>query len=105
MPQEWEILNLGCVINGVATIQGFECIFTNIVRVLVPFVGLAFFVMLIAGAFQFMNAGGDPKAAQKAKATLTSAFAGLVIFFGIWFLLKLIQTITGVDVTKFEIPE
>jgi len=88
----------------VATIQGLECVFANIVRVLIPFVGLAMFIMLIVGAFQYMNAGSDPKAAQKAKATLTSALIGLILFFGIWFILKLIQTITGVDVTIFKIP-
>ena len=108
-PGAWEDLIPGqkyrCVNeDGVATIQGFECIFINIVRVLVPLVGLAFFVMLIAGAFQMMTAGGDPKAIQKARATLTAAIAGLVLFFGIWFILLLIKTITGVDVTEFVIP-
>lgn len=93
-------------INGVqvATIQGLECIFINIVRVLVPLVGLAFFIMLIAGSFQMMTAGSEPKAVQKARATITAAIFGLVLFFGIWFILLLIKTITGVNVTKFEIP-
>ncbi len=101
MPEKW---SERCATDGVAKIQGLECLFTNIVRILVPLVGLAFFVMLIVGAFQFMNSGADPKAAQKARATLTSAIVGLVVFFGIWFILKLIQAITGVDVTQFIIP-
>lgn len=88
----------------VATLQGFECIFRNIVRILVPLAGLALFLMLIAGSFQYLTAGGEPKAIEKARKTITNAIFGLVIFFGIWFILKLIQTITGVDVTIFQIP-
>lgn len=101
MPEKW---SRRCAVDGVATIQGFECVFTNIVRVLVPLIGLAFFIMLIVGAFQFMTAGGEAKAIEKARATITSALFGLVLFFGIWFILLLIKTITGVDVTRFEIP-
>lgn len=108
-PGEWTDLITGkpadwCVKDGVATIQGFECIFVNVVRILVPLVGIAFFIMLITGAFQFITAGGEAKALQKARATLTFAIFGLIAFFGVWFILLLIRTITGVDVTKFEIP-
>lgn len=88
----------------VAKIQGFECIFKNIVRILTPVAGLAVFIMLVVGAFQLMTAGGEPKQVQKARKTLTSAILGLFIFAGIFLVLKLIQAITGVDVTKFEVP-
>ncbi len=89
----------------VAKIQGFECIFKNIVRILTPVAGLAVFIMLVVGAFQLMTAGGEPKQVQKARKTLTSAVFGLFIFAGIFLVLKLIQAITGVDVTRFEIPK
>ena len=106
IPEEWSG-NCTQTINGVkvATLQGFECLFRNIVRILIPFAGLALFIMLIVGAFQLITAGGEPKALQKARSTITSAIFGLVLFFGIWFILLLIKTITGVDVTKFEIPK
>lgn len=105
VPESW---NERCVVteNGVevATIQGFECIFKNIVRILTPIAGLAVFITFVAGAFQMITAGGEAKQIQKARKTLTFAILGLVIFVGIWFILNLIKTITGVDVTKFEIP-
>jgi len=88
----------------VATIQGFECLFKNIVRILTPIAGLAVFIMFIVGAFQLITAGGEAKQIQKARKTLTAAVLGLVVFVGIWFILLLIKAITGVDVTKFEIP-
>lgn len=101
-PEPWE--EPRCAVDGVATLQGFECIFTNIVRVLVPLAGLALFIMLVVGSFQLITAGGDAKQVQKARATLTSAIAGFAAFFGIWFILLLIRAITGVDVTQFVIP-
>lgn len=104
LPQPWKKISGRCAIDGVATLQGFECIFTNIVRVLVPLAGLALFIMLVVGSFQLITAGGDAKQVQKARATLTSAIAGFAAFFGIWFILLLIRAITGVDVTQFVIP-
>lgn len=88
----------------VATLQGFECIFINITRILTPLAGLALFVMLIVGAFKFLTSGGDPKQTQEAGKTITFAVVGIVLFLGIWFILTLIKTITGVDVTKFAVP-
>jgi len=113
VPQPWSVLSpnrctriedvAGMKVE-VATIQGLECVFINILRILTPLVGLIMFVMLIVGSFQFLTAGGDPKQAQRARATLTYAIAGLVLFLGIWFILLFIKAVTGVDVTKFVIP-
>jgi len=88
----------------IPTLQGFECIFINLTRVLVPLMGIIFFIMLLVGSFQLITAGGEAKQIQKARKTFTFAIFGFVLFFGIWFILRLIQAITGVDVTKFEIP-
>lgn len=90
--------------DDVAYIQGFECLFVNVVRILTPIVGIALFIMLIVGSFQLLTSGGDPKQIQKAQKTLTSAIIGIVVFFGVWFILTLIHYITGVEVTKFIIP-
>ncbi len=119
IPQEWDILKPDVCFKeyifnpgqpgeqrvGVATIQGLECIFINLVRVLTPIAGLAVFIMFIVGSFQFITAGGEAKSIQKARKTLTAAIFGLVAFVGIWFILLLIKEITGVDVTKFEMPK
>src|SRR4030043_524392 len=74
-PGQWtsncySLKNVGGTVIKVATLQGFECIFRNIVRILVPVAGVFVFIMLIIGSFQLMTAGSDPKQAQKAKATL-----------------------------------
>lgn len=106
MPTNWTST---CVtnVNGVevATIQGFECLFANLVRIITPLAGLVVFIMIIVGAFQLITAGGEQKQLQKARSTLTAAIAGLFTLVLVWFILLLIKQVTGVDVTKFEIPK
>ena len=103
--QSTEIWKGACVRDvDVATIQGFECLFANIVRVITPIAFLLLFITLIAGAFQYLTSGGDPKQTQKASKAITSAIIGIVLFLGIWFILQLIKIITGIDVTIFRIP-
>lgn len=87
----------------VATLKGFECIFANILNVVVRLAGIALFVMLLVGGIKLMTAGGDAKKAESAQKTLTYAIIGLVTIIGTWFIFLLIKTFTGVDVLKFEI--
>lgn len=87
----------------VATLQGLECAFANIVSVALALAGIVVFVMFIFGGFKYLTSGGDPKAVESAKATLTHAVAGVVILVLAFVVLVLIRAVTGVDVTKFQI--
>lgn len=94
-----------CVYDtDVATIQGFECLFYNILQVIVYFAGIAFFVMFIYGGFQYLFSGNDPKKTATASSTLTMAIIGVAGVIISWLILSLIKTFTGVDVTQFAIP-
>jgi len=93
-----------CQINNVATIQGIECLFQNILRVFTTIAGLTFGLMLIIGGFKLIFSGGDQKGVQSAKNTLTYAFLGLILTLLAWFILRLIHEFTGVKVTEFSIP-
>lgn len=88
----------------IATIQGLECIFINILNIATSLAGLAVFIMLLVGGFKYLTSGGDPKAAQSARNTLTYAILGLVLVIAAWFILKFIAEFTGVEVTIFKIP-
>ena len=59
------------------------------------------FILLLSAGFKFITSGGDPKATESAKKTLTSAIAGLVIILLSYIILLLIKKITGADVTTF----
>jgi len=97
----------GCyeVVDGekVATLKGFECVFANILNVVVRLAGIALFIMLLMGAIKLMIAGGDPKKIQSAQQTFTYAIFGLAIIVGTWFVFLLIKTFTGIDVLRFTI--
>ena len=94
-----------CVAQGdVATIQGLECLFGNILQVIVSLAGIVFFVMFINGGFQYLFSSGDQKKVASASSTLTMAIMGLVGVVASYLILKLIQTITGANITNFVIP-
>jgi len=86
-----------------ATLQDFEVLFGNVVGVILGFAGITLFVLLIVGGFKFMTSGGDPKAVEEAKKTLTSAIAGLLIIIFSFLILQFIKDFTGVDVTVFKV--
>jgi hypothetical protein len=104
-PKVWTDRCVGTgIASDVATIQGIECLFYNILQVIVFFAGLAFFIMFIVGGFKYLTSGGDDKAIGQASSTLTNAILGLVGIIASWLILSLIQKITGINVTNLIIP-
>jgi hypothetical protein len=100
--QDW---NGKCVAQGdVATIQGFECLFYNVLQVVAALAGLVFFVMFVSGGFKYLFSGNDDKKVAAAASTLTSAFIGLIGVIASYFILHLIQNFTGINVVNFIIP-
>jgi membrane-bound ClpP family serine protease len=92
-----------CVSGDVATIQGFECLFANLLKVIMGFAGLTFFIVLIIGGFKFLTSGGDPKKMASASSTLTLAFISLLGVIISWLILLFIQNFTGINVTQFSL--
>ena len=89
--------------DGIARISDFKGIFQNVIGYALGFAGVVFFVLLLAAGFKYITSGGDPKAIEGAKKTLTSALIGLVVILISYLVLVLIRRITGVDVTNFNI--
>jgi hypothetical protein len=87
-----------------AQAKDFEKLITNILNSATSLAIIAVFVMLLYGGFKYLTAGGDPKAMDSGKNTITYALIGLVLMFGAWFILRLITAFTGVEVGKFSIP-
>jgi hypothetical protein len=61
-------------------------------------------VVFITGGFKLLTAGGDAKKAGEAQQTITLGVVGIIVAIGAWFILRLIQQFTGVNVTEFVIP-
>jgi hypothetical protein len=90
--------------NDIATIQGLECLFFNVLQVIVFIAGLAFLFMFISGGFKYLLSSGEQKAVAAASSTLTMAFIGLIGIIASWLIISFIQKFTGVNVTQFIIP-
>ncbi len=90
--------------EDVAKIQDLEPIIANILGLVIPVVGILLLLMLIAGGFQYITSGGEAEQAQKAKKTLTYAFFGLLVVLGAWFIIRLLEEFTGLNLTTFTIP-
>ena len=101
-PQAW---TGRCVAHtDVATIQGIECLFANVLRVIMYFIGLAFFIIFIKNGFTYILSGSDQKRLAQVSASLTLSFIGLIGVILSWLIIKFIQDFTGVNVTDFSVP-
>ena len=91
------------IVNGVATIKGFEWIFQNIVASILSLAGIVLFIMLVIGGFKYLTSAGNPESAASAQKTVTYAIAGIVIVAMAFWILVLIQYFTGAQVTIFRV--
>lgn len=99
-PDQWK----GLENTDVATFASLETIFSNILNIVSVLAGIAVFVMLILGSISLLTSGGDPEKVKKATGQLTWAIVGLFLMIAVWFIFRLIQEFTGVNITEFKIP-
>jgi hypothetical protein len=99
------VLAAGDETSGVAKLSDLEGVFGNVVQAVLGFAGIALLFMLVAGGFKFITAGGDPKAVESAKQTLTYAILGIVFVASALLILRLIEQFTGAPVTEFKIGQ
>jgi hypothetical protein len=75
----------------------------KIISLVIGGAGVVLFFLLISGGFQLITSGGDPGKVAGAWKTITYAIGGLVVILLSILILRLIHTVTGVDVTQFKI--
>ncbi len=61
--------------------------------------------MLILGGFSYMSAGGDPKAMEGAKKTLTYAIGGMILLALSLLVFRVIEAFTGINLLEFKIVQ
>jgi hypothetical protein len=86
-----------------AKLSDLGTVFTNLVGWVLGFVGIVLFIVLLIGGFKYITSGGDPKAIESAKGTITAGIAGLIIILVSYLIMILISNITGVNVTQFNL--
>jgi hypothetical protein len=90
----------GCVFNSSGNqVVTLGCIFPIIANVIYWAIGLAgtiaLFMIIFAG-YQLIFSGGDAKAVDGGRKTLTFAIVGLILVFLSFFILSFIATVTNV---------
>lgn len=86
-----------------ATIGDLQTLFKNAVSAILALAGIVLFILLLTGGIKFITSGGDPKAVEGAKKTITYAIGGLVVILLSYLILVFIQKITGAQVTQFNV--
>lgn len=94
---------VGDVING-EDIGTLALFISNGVKLIFVIGGLAFFFMLLWGAFEYITAGGEKEKVGSATKRMTNALIGMVILLSSYVIFKLVNTIFGINVLNLEIP-
>lgn len=89
--------------GGVAILRGLEGVFSSLISVALGLAGIALFIMLVIGGLRYITSGGDPKAAEAARRTLTFAILGMVLVASAFLILRFIGRFTGADIGNFII--
>ncbi|MDO8488220.1 MAG: hypothetical protein Q7S31_02800 [bacterium] len=77
---------------------------TNFISLALGIAGAITFFMLLIGSVQWIMAGGDKEATEKARKRITNALIGLALVFMIFAIIRLVEDIFGIPITKFNIP-
>jgi len=107
--KEWQDINGGRCVSStdpdVPTIQGLECLFYNVLQVIVTLAGLVFLFMFISNGFKYLFSSSDQKKLAEINSSITMTVIGLIGIIISWLILLFIKQLTGVDViTIFKIP-
>lgn len=88
--------------------EGLKClegVFQNILKAGISLAGVLCFIFIIKGGIQYTSAGGDSKAMDNSRKTLTWAVMGMVAAIAGYSIINVLgQTFGIVDLLRFVIP-
>ena len=89
--------------KGIAKVEGLGSI-REFISVILPNVfivaGIILLILIIAGGIGMITTAGNPEAREKSKGTLTNAIIGFVIIFASYWIIQIIQVLTGVGILR-----
>ncbi len=98
-----EVQAAGLVSSTPNTLADIETVIRNLLGAATSIIGLAIFVMLVVGAFQYITAGADQKAVEKSQQVFTFALMGGAAVIILWLIFVFLKEFTGIDLLKFNI--
>ena len=85
------------------TLADIEIVIKNLLGSAASLIGLAIFVMLVVGAFQYITSGADQKAVEKSQQGFTFALMGGAAVIVLWLVFVFLKQFTGIDLLQFKI--
>ena len=80
---------------------------TDILSTLLPnlylIAGIILFLYLVFGGFKLIVSNGDPKSTEEGKVALTNAIIGFLIIFTSFWIIQIIQVVTGIPILNANI--
>ena len=91
-------VDIGSVFQPAAKFKDIGSLVTVIVQNAFVFAGIIVLVLLVIGGFGIIaSAGsGDTKRLEKGKSTITGAVIGLLIVVGSFWIIQILETLTGI---------
>jgi hypothetical protein len=81
-----------------STYSGAGSLINNILPNVYIAGGIIIFFMILMGGFTIISNAGDTHKIQEGTKTITSAIMGLLVLFGSYWIIQIIQVITGVSI-------
>lgn len=76
-------------------------LFRRIINLSVEAAFTVLLIMLVYAGIRFITSGGDPKSISAASTTVTWAILGILFLAIGWLLLRLVESFSGIPVTRF----
>jgi len=76
----------------------FDRLVSGAISLVMLVVALVFFFMLVWGGLKWVMSQGDSKNVEAARNQITNALIGLAIVFASWAIVKLIETVFGIQI-------
>jgi len=77
---------------------------SGIIKLILVIAALVSFIVLVIGGIKWILSAGDKAATESARNTITAALVGLLIVFGAWAIVRLIEAFFGINILTLEIP-
>jgi hypothetical protein len=90
---------LGSSSSNLSTVSGVSVYVQNIITASISIAGIILLFMLIGGGIGIISGAGksDPKTIEAGKKAATSALIGFVVIFFAYWIVRLVETITGLE--------
>lgn len=83
----------------------FQTFLTNFIVIAFGIGAIVLVFMLIVGGIQYLSAGSDKEAVQRASKRLTHALVGIAIMFSVYAVVAIIGIIFGLSILEINFPQ